>query len=573
MKTLDWIVLAASLAGVVLYGLWQSRKKGDMQSYMVANRAMPWWVVFLSVGATQASAITFLSTPGKAYDDGLRFIQFYFGLPLACLILSITAIPIYHKLKVLTAYEYLETRFDAKTRALIAALFLVARALATGISLYAPALVVSVLLQWPMSVSIMLMGGFSIIYTVAGGSGAVAKTQVLQTIIIWGGMAAAVFVILQMLPPGVGMREAIDVASISNKTDWLDFRFNWNNQFNVWSGLIGGLFLQMSYFGTDQSQVARYLAGRSIRESRVGLLAHGITKIPLQFAILFTGLMVFAAYQFVAPPVHFNPAAVDRVLQSPRAEDYKKAEREFEQAFVERRGAIDQYIKINKSIKLNENTAAENSRLAVAAAEARVNAAKMKVKELVRDADPLSDGGDSDYVFLRFVIDHLPSGIVGLVLAAVLCASMGACAAQLSALGTTSVVDIYRRFINKSASDQHYVSSARWFTAFWGVFAIGFAQFAGGFGPLIVAVNVLGSFFYGTILGVFLAAFYIRYIGGTSVFIAALISEVVVFAFKQYTEISFMWYTAIGCISVIAFGVIIEFIIKKPPRGIEATGR
>ncbi|MFN0205509.1 MAG: sodium:solute symporter [Planctomycetota bacterium] len=567
MRTLDWIVLAASLAGVVLYGLWQSRKKSDIQSYLVANRSMPWWVVFLSVGATQASAITFLSTPGKAYDDGLRFIQFYFGLPLACLILSITAIPIYHKLKVLTAYEYLETRFDAKTRALIAALFLVARALATGMSLYAPALIVSVLLKWPMSVSIALMGGFSIIYTVAGGSGAVAKTQVLQTVIIWGGMAAAVFVILQMLPSFVGVREALDIASVSHKTDWLDFRFDWNNQFNVWSGLIGGLFLQMSYFGTDQSQVARYLAGRSIRESRVGLLAHGITKIPLQFAILFTGIMVFAAYQFVMPPVHFNPAAVEKVLNSSRAEDYKKAEREFQQAFAQRQGAIENYI------QSNEYPTYAEGRLAVEAAEARVNTAKMKVKELVRAVDPLSDGGDSDYVFLRFVIEHLPAGIVGLVLAAVLCASMGACAAQLSALGTTSVVDIYRRFINTSATEKHYLSSARWFTAFWGVFAVCFAQFAGGFGPLIVAVNILGSFFYGTILGVFLSAFYIKYIGGTSVFIAALLSEIVVFAFKQYTAISFMWYTVIGCISVFVFAVALEFIIKKSPRDIQVAGR
>jgi SSS family transporter len=555
---LDWIVLGAALAGVVLYGLWQSRRKNDMQSYVLANHALPWWVVFISVAATQASATTFLSIPGKAFDDGLKFVQFYFGLPLASVVLAITAIPIYHKLGVLTAYEYLEGRFDAKTRALVAVLFLLQRGLATGLTIYTPALVLAVLLQWPIWISTLLIGSLAILYTVAGGSAAVARTQTLQAVVIWGGMATAVIVMIWMLPAGVGVGGAIDLAAVHHKTTWLVTTFDWESQFNIWSGLIGGFFLQMAYFGTDQSQVSRYLSGRSVKESRVGLLAHGLTKIPLQFAILFIGIFVFAVYQFQPQPAHFNPIAVEAVRQSPRAAEFAAAEADFQRAWEERRDASESYVR-----SAGRGSGGETVR----SAQANLESARKRMSAIVRDVVPRSDGGDADFVFLRFVVDHLPSGLVGLVLAAIFFASMGACSAQLAALGSASTVDLYRRFLARPGSEQRDVTATRIFTFLWGTAAIGFAQFAGKLGSLVVAVNEIGSLFYGTMLGIFLVAFYVKRVGGTAVCTAALLSEAIVFAVRFGTPISFLWYNVIGCVAVVVLSVLIETVwLRRVPE-------
>jgi Na+/proline symporter len=512
-------------------------------------------MVALSVMATQASAITFLSTPGQAFSDGLRFVQFYFGLPLAMVVLCVTAVPIYRRLKVLTAYEYLEQRFDAKTRALAAGLFLVQRGLATGLTIYAPAVVLSVLLDWPVSVTTAGVGLLVVIYTATGGSRAVSVTQLQQMLVILAGMGLALVAILRLLPPGVSVSDAVAVAGASGKLNAVDFSFDLSSRYNFWSGLIGGFFLALSYFGTDQSQVGRYLSGRSIVESRLGLLFNGLAKIPMQFLILFVGVMVYVVFLFVPPPAHFNPVETRRLASGPLSREYAEAEGDHRLAVDARRDAVGRFLAARQT---GEPSALRAAREEIDAAGARTDAARERVAALVRRSNPLSDGRDTNYVFLRFVLEHLPTGLVGLILAAVFSAAMSSASAELTALASTTVVDGYKRFVRPDGSDAHFVAVSRRATVFWGLVAVGFAQFASRLGTLVEAVNVLGSLFYGTILGIFLVAFYLNRVAGPAVFAAALVSEGAVLLLFAFTKVSFLWFNVAGCLLVVALSLALQ---------------
>ncbi len=555
MKTADWLILAATLTFIVVYGTWRTRRQRDMNSFVLAGRSLPWWMVALSVMATQASAITFLSVPGQAFADGLRFVQFYFGLPLAMVVLCITVVPIYHRLKVLTAYEYLERRFDAKTRALAAGLFLLQRGLATGLTIYAPAVVLSVLLDWPVSVTTAGVGLLVVVYTATGGSKAVSVTQLQQMLVILAGMGLALVAILRLLPAGVSFSEAVAVAGVSGKLNAVDFSFDLSNRYNFWSGLIGGFFLALSYFGTDQSQVGRYLSGRSITESRLGLLFNGLAKVPMQFLILFVGAMVFVVFLFVPPPVNFNPVETRRLASGPLSAEYAKAEAEHRAVVDARRDAVGRFLVARRN---GEPSAVQAARDEIHAAGGRYDAVRERVAALVRKSNPLSDGRDTNYVFLRFVLEHLPTGLVGLILAAVFSAAMSSASAELTALASTTVVDGYKRFVCPDGSDAHYVAMSRWATVLWGLVAVAFAQFASRLGTLVEAVNVLGSLFYGTILGIFLVAFYAKRVAGTAVFAAAVASEAAVLLLFAFTRISFLWFNVVGCLLVVALSMALQ---------------
>ncbi len=555
MRSLDWVVLAGALSFIVLYGTWKTRRQRDMQGYLLAGHSLPWWMVALSVMATQASAITFLSTPGQAFAEGLGFVQFYFGLPLAMVVLSITAVPLYHRLKVYTAYEYLERRFDAKTRSLAASLFLLQRGLATGLTIYAPAVVFSVLLGWPVSATTVGVGALVVLYTATGGSRAVSVTQLQQMLVILAGMGLAFLAILRLLPADVSFNDAVAVAGASGKLDAVDFSLSLSNRYNFWSGLIGGCFLALSYFGTDQSQVGRYLSGRSVAESRLGLLFNGFAKVPMQLGILFVGVMVFVVFLFVPPPVNFNPIETKRLASGPLAPAFAAVEAEHRAALGVRLTAVRRFLDARRGGDPEREAAAREG---IRSAERRCQAVREKAAALIRAGNPLSDGRDTNYVFLRFVLEHLPVGLVGLLLAAVFSAAMSSASAELSALASTSVIDIYRRFVRPSAPDRHYVTASRLATVLWGLVAVGFAQFASRLGTLVEAVNVLGSLFYGTILGVFLVAFYLRRIGGNAVFAAALISEAGVLALFAFTKISFLWFNVAGCLFVIVLAAAFE---------------
>lgn len=564
MRSLDWLVLAGTIAGIVFYGMWLGRRKRDMESYLLASHSMPWWLVLVSVMATQASATTFISIPGLGYAEGMRFVQFYFGLPLAMTVLSITAIPIYHKLHVYTAYEYLEGRFDKKTRTLTALIFLLMRGLSTGITIYTPALVLSVMLHWNISLTILLMGGLALLYTSWGGSASVGRTQFVQFIIIVVGMVLAFRATLDRLPDGTGVADAWALASCTRRTEWLDFTFDWKNKYTFWSGLIGGCFVQMSYFGADQSQVGRYLAGRNINESRLGLLFNGLLKIPMQFAILLTGLMVFAVYQFLPAPLNFNTVELQELRSGPRAAEIIMLEREHAQAAAARRERAEHFLQLRHAGAATPEVEAAGR--ALADAEAGVARVRERARAIVREQNPSADKNDNDYVFLRFVLDQLPAGLVGLVLAGIFCASMSACSAQLNALSAASVVDIYKNIFVKNASDAACVRASRIATVAWGVLGMLFAQFAGRLGSLVEAVNELGSLFYGTMLGIFLVAFYLKRIGGTAVFVAALISEAAVIGIYFSGAVSYLWYTIAGCILVILISAALALFRIDPAR-------
>jgi SSS family transporter len=563
---LDWGVLGASLVFIVAWGLAKSRHQTTMKSYLMASRATPWWVVGLSIMATQASAITFLSTPGQAYADGMRFVQFYFGLPLAMVVLSITAVPLYHRLNVYTAYEYLEKRFDVRVRGLTAFLFLLQRGLACGLTIYAPALVLSVLLGWPVSVTTAITGTLVVVYVAAGGTKAVNATQVQQLVIILVGMGTAFVLLLRLLPEEVGLAGAVRVAGRLGRLNAVDLTFDPSSRYNLWSGLIGGFFLALSYFGTDQSQVQRYLSGASVAQSRLGLLANGLIKVPMQFVILFVGAMVFAFYQFVLPPVFFNPVETKRIEAGPRAGELAALEVRHRQAFEERREKALAYV---KAAREDDPAAREAAGRALEEADGRFGAVRADVSRLVKEARPGADGRDANYVFLRFVLEVLPPGVVGLVLAAVFAASMSSTAAELNALSTTTVVDVYLRLLKKDAVDAHYVRAGKLVTVFWGLFAVAFAQYASRLGTLIEAVNVLGSLFYGTILGVFLVAFYLKRVGATAVLAGAIAGEATVLACFGFADVGFLWLNAIGC-GVVVF-VALAVTGLRPAQGAPAS--
>ena len=560
MNVIDWIVMLGTLLGIVVYGVWKTRNISNVQSYLLGDRNLPWWTIGLSIMATQASAITFLSTPGQAYEDGMRFAQFYFGLPVAMVILSIFVIPIYYRLKVYTAYEYLEGRFDVRTRTLTAILFLLQRGLAAGITIYAPAIILSSILGWGLNITIFFIGLVVIFYTVMGGTQAVSVTQKQQMIVILSGMFVAAIILVNKLPPEVSFADAVGLAGRLDKLTVVDFSFDWNNRYTFWSGMLGGVFLFLSYFGTDQSQVQRYLSGKSLTESRLGLLFNGILKVPMQFLVLFVGILVFVFFQFNTRPVHFNDANVAKLIGSPYEERY----REHEQAYLEvqqRESAIAQRI-------IEANRSEDTNALETAQAEAKAVAAEGKqireqVEGLILEVDPNAKTKDTDYVFISFVISFLPVGMVGLLLAVIFSAAMSSTSSELNALATTTVIDIYRRSLVKNQTDRHYLQMSKIFTIGWGIVALMFAVVADLFENLIQAVNIVGSLFYGSILGVFVVAFFMKRVGGRSVFWGAIVGEILVVTiflldYYEYVNIAYLWLNMIGCLLVMLLSWILE---------------
>jgi len=551
------------LSFVVIYGVIKTRGTKDVDSYIRAGRKSPWWTITLSIMATQASAITFLSTPGQAYVDGMRFVQFYLGLPIAMIILSITAVPLYNKLNVYTAYEYLEKRFDLKNRTLGSVLFLTQRGLAAGFTIYAPALILSVILGWQLDITIFMIGFTVIIYTTVGGTNAVNKTHIHQMIIITVGMFSSFVMIYFLLPDDISVIDAAYVAGKLGKLNAIDFSFDLSNRYTFWSGIIGGTFLMLSYFGTDQSQVQRYLAGSSIAESRMGLLVNGLVKVPMQFIILFIGAMVFVLYQFVTPPLFFNPVEEQNVKNSIYSEEYSDLEKDYEQLNVEKQEKIREMLGAIESGSEIEITEKTND---VLAKQEEAAVVREKAIDLIKETNPDADTNDTNFIFITYITTFLPIGLIGLVLAAILSASMSSTSAELNALASTTVIDIYKRMINKDGTDSHYLKVSKLSTIVWGIYAIVFALFASQLGSLVEAVNILGSLVYGTILGIFLVAFYLKKVGGNATFYAALVAELAILYCYLFTSIPFLWYNVIGCLSVIILAVILNPFMPKPAK-------
>jgi SSS family solute:Na+ symporter len=562
MSALDWVVLFGTLGTIVGYGLWKTSAHVDMAGYLHGGYRDDWRTIGLSVMATQASAITFLSTPGQAYADGMRFVQFYFGLPLAMIVLSVAFVPRFYRLRVFTAYEYLEGRFDLKTRQLAALLFLLQRGLSAGITIYAPAIILSKVLGWSLNGTCLVIGAVVILYTVAGGTRAVTQTQKQQMVVMLGGMAVAAVTIVMRLPPSLTFARAVRLAGVLGKMNVIDFSVSPGNRYTFWSGLTGGFFLAMSYFGTDQSQVQRYLSGRSITESRLGLLFNGLFKVPMQALILFVGVLVFVFYQFNASPLFFNESELARVHATPRAGELRALEAAHDQAFERKRWAIAAL-----EVSLDKGAPA-----GIAAAEAGVRAAaaeddevRARTVRLIAEAVPRAETKDADYVFITFVVNNLPRGLIGLLLAVILCAAMSSTASELSALGQCTLVDFYKRRWRPGRSDAHYLRAAMLFTAVWGALAVAFALGASLLDNLIQAVNILGSLFYGTILGVFLMAFFARRVRATPVFVAAIVSEAVVIAVWLGTSVGFLWFNVLGCMAVVGLGFALDASMPRPP--------
>ena len=565
MRQLDWIILCGTLLFIVVYGVWKGRGSKDMKGYILSNKDMKWYTITVSIMATQASAITFLSTPGQAYIDGMRFIQFYLGLPIAMVVLSITAVPLYHKLKVYTAYEFLETRLDLKTRTLAALLFLVQRGLAAGLTIYAPSIILSMLLGWNVYWTNVIIGVLVIIYTTSGGAKAVGWTQFQQMIIITLGMLGAFYMIMYLIPDNVSVMDSIKVAGKMGKLNAIDFSFDLNNKYSFWSGVLGGFFLQLAYFGTDQSQVQRYLTGESVKQSRLALLINGIVKIPMQFSILFIGVMLFVFYQFTTPPLFFNPVETNKIVQSEQhGPDYKALQDEFKLVQTVKKKEVYDLI---DAMRNNDNVKVKSIQTKLDLSESKIASLRKDAKSLMMKNDKNSDTNDTNYIFLNFVLNFLPVGLIGLVLAAIFSASMSSTSSEINSLATTTVVDMYKRLFNKEASEKHYVFITKGATVLWGMLAILFAQFANKMGSLIEAVNILGSLFYGTILGIFLVAFYFKKASGTATFYGAIISEIIVVLCFIFTGISFLWYNVIGCLLVIILAVIIDkFFLRTKIR-------
>ena len=558
MRPLDWAVLFAALIGIVAYGLWKGRRTRDLDDFLVAHRGQHWHRVALSIMATQASAITFLATPGQAYTDGMRFVQVYFGLPVAMVILAFTAVPIYHRLKVYTAYEYLEGRFDLKTRTLAALLFLALRGLSTGVSLYAPSVILSVIMGWDIRVVIFIIGGAVMLYASLGGAAAVDNTNFLQFLIIMGGMFIAFFTIVRLLPADVSFLEATHVAGRLGRLNAVDFSFDIRNQYNFWSGLLGGCFLALAYFGTDQSQVQRYLTGESVAQSRLGLLFNGLVKVPMQFFILFLGATVFAFYQFTQPPVFFNPVQLERAREGSQGPKFRALEEDYAAAFGEKQRAAREYV---GALRSGDDATAAAASVELQSAQERANGVRAGAVEIIKEFDPRPN--DTNYVFLSFVTQYMPAGLVGLVLAAVFFASMSSTASEWSALAGTTVVDILRRLLKREESERFYFISSKLSTVFWGLFAIAFAQYAGQLGSLVEAVNRLGSLFYGTLLGIFLLGFYFKRVGGTATFVGALAGEAAVLYCFFRTPIAFLWYNVVGAAVVVLTALLVTALSGK----------
>jgi SSS family solute:Na+ symporter len=560
MRLADWIVLVGALGYVVLFGLWRGRGRASdsVTKYLLGGRSMPWHVVGLSIMATQASAVTFISTTGQGYVDGMRFVQFYFGLPIAMLILSFTAVPLFHRAKVFTAYEYLERRFDTRVRALVSAIFLTQRGLALGITLYAPAVVLSVILGWPDWITTLIMGTIAVAYTTVGGAKAIAWTDLQQMAVMTLGLAAALTCAVLFLPDHVSLRDAVDLAGAAERLNVITAGFDWNDRYNLWSGLVGGTFLALAYFGTDQSQVQRYLSGRSIAESRRGLFLNAAAKIPMQLCILFIGAMVFVFYVYEKPPLLFQKAELARIQSPEHRPAYEPIARKYDEAFDARQRAADSLLDARGDRTIREAGTADYAR-----AQRNLDAARREAAALARAAGG-SGGSDTNYIFLTFVTRHLPPGLVGLLLAVIFGATMTAISAEMNALATVSVVDIYKRHVRPEASDRHYLRASRAFTLFWGVYAVVCAHFVKGLGALVEVVNVLGSLFYGGMLGVFVLAFFFRRVTARGAFYGVLVGEAVIFACWYFTAIAFLWYNVIGCLVVVAAGVSISALQSRP---------
>jgi solute:Na+ symporter, SSS family len=560
LRPADWVVLVGTLAAIVVYGLWKGRRQRRLEQYLLADRQMQWYTVALSVMATQASAITFLSTPGQAYTDGMRFVQFYLGLPVAMVILSITAVPIYHRLRVFTAYEYLETRFGVGTRTLTALLFLVQRGLGTAVTLYAPALIVSLVLGWNIHLTTLVIGVLVILYTATGGTKAVSWTQTHQLLIALGGMAIALFIAITSLPEGVGFTDAVRVAGRMGRINVIDFTFDVTTPYNFWSGLFGGLMVALAYFGTDQSQVQRYLTGETITQSRLGLLFNGLVKVPMQFFILFVGAMVFVFYQFVAPPLSFNPVQREKIRASALAPEFEGLEATHQKTFIAKRAVATELV---AAMRAKDDALVAAKTTALQRLQKRDEETRSAASALIRRNDAKADAADTDYVFLTFVMDNLPTGLVGVLLAAIFCAAMSATASGLNSLASTSVVDIWKRLLGRHRTDHSYVLVSKWMTVVWGVFCIVFALYANRLGSLIVAVNKVGSFFYGTMLAIFLVAFYVRRVGGTAMLWGALIAETAVVLCAMYTDMAWLWWNVVGCVVGVAAAMAIQAVMPK----------
>jgi SSS family solute:Na+ symporter len=547
MSTLDWDILGGTLLFIVLYGSWKNKQQRSIKGYIKGGASAAWWTVGLSVMATQASSITFLSTPGQAFHEGMGFVQFYFGLPLAMVIICLFFLPVYHKLNVYTAYEYLEKRFDLKTRTLTALLFLIQRGLAAGITIYAPAIILNIILGWDLKLLVVGIGGLVIIYTMIGGTQAVNVTQKLQMLIIFLGLVAAFVFTVGALPKEFSFENALQLASLNDKLNVLNFDINLNNRYTFWSGLTGGLFLALSYFGTDQSQVQRYLSGRSLKQSQMGLIMNGFLKVPLQFFILLVGVLVFVFYQFDTPPLHFNPANVTAVENSSYAQEYKSLTSTYNSLQQDKKTLLYQ-------ADFFENPALQKQYTALAASDEEL---RNKAKILISTAAPEAEVNDKDYVFISFILAYLPHGLIGLLMAMIFSAAMSSTASELNALSATTLIDLYKVHW-KTTSEQQEVRMAKIFTLVWGLIAILFASIGNFFENLIQLVNIIGSLFYGTILGIFLVAFFMKKVHGKAVFIAALLSEAIVLGIYFGDWVSYLWLNVIGAVLTMVFAFVIQ---------------
>jgi Na+/proline symporter len=564
MSPLDFVVLIGSLVGIAVYGMWRTRGQRDLNAYLKGDPNVRWAAIGISVMATQASAITFISTPGQGYQDGLGFVQNYFGMPLALIIIAAVFLPMYRRLNVYTAYEFLGHRFDSKTRLLGAALFLLQRGLAAGITIYAPAIILSTMLGWRLDLTIVLSGLLVIIYTVTGGSEAVTLTQKYQLAVIFGGMVTAFVVLLMRLPANLSLTDALTVAGGFQKLQAVDFSLDVKRRYTFWSGLLGGLFLSMSYFGTDQSQVQRYISGASLRESRLGLMFNAVFKIPMQFFILLLGCLIFVFYQFERPPVFFNKAAWNLEAKQDPGGQFHSLEQKFAAIHVQKEQLIHTWLDAKHA---GDHQAEAAARAQAQAALEHSEAVRAEARTALLAADAHAKTNDSDYVFITFVLDHLPHGVIGLLVAAFFAAALSSKAAELNALGSTTTIDFYRHVLKREATDAHYVTASKWFTFLWGLVALAFALFANLVENLIQAVNIVGSVFYGVVLALFLVAFFIRWVGGTAIFWAALMAQTLVFVLYFSLNISYLWYNFIGCAACVLFSLLIQAALgpTNPP--------
>ncbi len=582
MSTIDWLVLCFTLFGIITYGLYKSRTSKNLEGYFLSNRNMPWYLVLLSIMGTQASAITFLSAPGQAFTDGMRFVQYYFGLPIAMVVLCITFVPLFKRLNVYTAYEYLEQRFNVQTRTFTSFLFLLQRGLSTGISIYAPSIILSSLLGWNIFLTNIFMGGLLIIYTVSGGAKAVAYTQQLQLIIIFIGMFLAGYMIVHLMPPGIGFVDALHVSGASGKlnvitTGVTNGKFDWNDKYNIFSGVIGGFFLALSYFGTDQSQVQRFLTAKDTTESKRGLLINGLVKVPMQFLILLVGALLFTFYQFKPSPVFHNKAVAEKAMLTPFKDSLSNIQQQYGQINVLQNQrsvaylqSLDTELPVNQSVK---DSLQQGNR--------QMDSLKVAYKSYIKKALPLADTNDTNYIFLRFVVDYLPVGLIGLLIAIIFLAAWGSIAAALNSLASCTMIDFHNRFrkpvISCDAQDGKDYKLSKWYTLAWGVFCIIVAQFANRMGSLIEAVNILGSLFYGVILGIFLVAFYVKHVGGKAVFLSAIISELLIitlFVLNAYgmLQLSFLWLNAVGALLVVIIALVFQFFLPASKASAQNEG-